>query len=90
MPPGNQSEITFNGLKEFLVRIGFEPSFQSETSLAFQHPDSGTLILLSIPDDGQSVRPADLLSVLVRLECQGLVDDATIRQFRAGKLPLAS
>lgn len=90
MPPESQNDITFEGLKDFLLRIGFETSVQSENSLALQHPDSGTLILLSIPKDGQTVRPADLLSVIVRLEYQGLVDEAALNLFRAGKLPLAS
>ena len=30
--------------------------------------ESGTIVMLSIPDDGVEVRPADLLSILVRLE----------------------
>jgi hypothetical protein len=58
--------------------------------LAFFHPITETMIVLSIPADGRSIRSADLLSVLMRLEADGLADDATLEQFRAGKLPLAS
>lgn len=61
-----------------------------DSSLAFHHRDSGTIIVLSIPRDGRSVRPADLLSVLIRLENQGLVDDSVLDQFKSGKLPMAS
>ena len=89
MPRENQSEITFEGLKQFLCGIGFDQPVRIENALAFQH-NSGTLILLTIPDDGRTVRPADLLSVLVRLENQGLIDDSASKQFRSGLLPKAS
>ena len=86
----NQDEITFEGLQRFLCRIGFDQPAKIDRSLAFHHPESGTIIALSIPEDGRSVRPADLLSVLMRLENQGLVDDSTLSKFRSGKLPMAS
>lgn len=89
MPRESQSEITFDGLKQFLCDIGFEQPVKIENSLAFQH-DTGTIVLLSIPDDGRTVRPADLLSVLMRLEHQGLIGDAALKQFRSGVLPKAS
>lgn len=90
MPPENQNEITFEGLKQFLCRIGFDQPARINDSLAFHHRESGTIIALSIPSDGRSVRSADLLSVLMRLENQELVDDSALDQFRSGKLPLAS
>ena len=90
MPPENQNEITFEGLKQFLCRIGFDQPAKIDGSLAFHHRESGTIIALSIPSDGRSVRSADLLSVLMRLENQELVDDSALDQFRSGKLPLAS
>jgi hypothetical protein len=86
----SQNGITFDGLKQFLCRIGFDQPAKMRNSLAFHHPESGTIILLSIPKDGRSVRSADLLSVLIRLENQGLVDDSALDQFRSGKLPMAS
>jgi len=86
----NQNEITFKGLKEFLCQIGFDQPATIDESLAFHHPDSGTLIMLSVPKDGRSVRSADLLSVLMRLENQGLIDDSALKSFKSGKLPMAS
>ena len=90
MSQENQGEITFAGLKQFLCRIGFDQPAIIDRSLAFHHRESGTIIALSIPSDGRSVRSADLLSVLMRLENQGLVDDSALDQFRSGKLPMAS
>jgi hypothetical protein len=85
-----RNEITFEGLKKFLHRIGFDQATTINNSLAFHHPGSGTLIMLSIPADGRSVRSADLLSILVRLENQGLVDDQAMSEFKSGHLPMAS
>ena len=48
------------------------------------------MFVLSIPADHHSVRPADLLSVLMRLECAGLANDAELWEVRADKLPLDS
>jgi len=90
MSHGNQDEITFEGLQQFLRRAGFDQPAQIDNSLAFHHHESETIIVLSIPKDGQSVRSADLLSVLMRLETQGLVDDSVLEQFKSGKLPMAS
>ena len=90
MSQENQSEITFDGLRQFLCRIGFDQPAAMRNSLAFHHHDTGTIIVLSIPEDGRSVRSADLLSVLTRLETQGILDDSALAQFKSGKLPMAS
>lgn len=90
MSARSQDNITFENLQRFLIDVGFEQPVKVEDSLAFQHAESGTLIILAIPPDGNSVRPADLLSVLVRLESEGLASSPVLKQFRAGKLPLAS
>ena len=87
MSAANQNEITFDGLGEFLSRIGFDQRAEIGNSLAFQHHKSGTIIVLSVPSDGRSVRSADLLSVVMRLENEGLVPDEVLEQFKAGKLP---
>jgi hypothetical protein len=62
MSDDSQIEITFDSLKQFLARVGFEQVAKMNNSLALQHHESGTLIILSIPEDGRSVRSADLLS----------------------------
>jgi len=90
MSNDTQDELTFAGLQKFLCRVGFEHPARVNNSLAFHHPDSGTIVALSIPEDGRSVRSADLLSVLMRLESAGLVDDSELEQFKSGKLPTAS
>ena len=86
----SQNEISFDGLQEFLRSIGFDQSVRMNNSLAFHHRGSGTIITLTIPADGEAVRPADLLSIAMRLESQGLVDGAVLEQFKLGRLPLAS
>lgn len=90
MSQGNRTEITFDGLKKFLRQIGYDQILQCSRSLVFRHPRSETLVMLSIPDDGCSVRSADLLSIRVRLENQGLIDDAAVSELEAGRLPMAS
>ena len=85
-----RNEITFDGLQQFLRHVGFDQSAKIDNSLAFHHHESGTIIVLSIPKDGRSVRSADLLSVLMRLETQGLVNDSVLEQFKSGRLPMAS
>lgn len=82
--------ITFAGLQGYLTQIGFDQPVRLERSVTLHHRESGTLVVLSIPPDGLTVRPADLLSLATRLENQGLVDDASLALFKAGQLPLAS
>ncbi len=90
MSQESQNEMTFDGLQQFLRDTGFDQSVKINNSLAFHHRESGTIITLSIPADGRSVRSADLLSVAMRLESQGLVADSVLYQFKSGKLPMAS
>ncbi|MEZ6110196.1 MAG: hypothetical protein R3C99_04155 [Pirellulaceae bacterium] len=90
MPRENQSEVTFDGLVQFLGQVGFRQSTKINDSLAFYHQDSGTVVVLSVPQDGLVVRSADLLSILVRLETKGIVDTAAVQQLKSGKLPKAS
>lgn len=88
--PSPDREITFVGLQKFLRDIGFDQSARINNSLVFHHRESGTIITLSTPDDGRTVRSADLLSVAMRLERQGLVKESVLREFRSGRLPVAS
>jgi len=90
MSKRNLGEITLEEFKQFLIGIGFAVPAKVNNSLAFHHHESGTLILISIPKQGEAIRPADRLSALVRLENARLVDDETLNQFRMGKLPKAS
>lgn len=90
MTPENPAELTFDGLQKLLLQVGFAQPARVNRSLAFHHPESGTIVVLSIPDDGRSVRPADMLSVLMRLESAGLVNDAELRRLQSASLPLAS
>jgi len=86
----SQDEITFDGVKHYLCRVGFDQPIKLNRTLAFQHSVSGTLIMLSIPPDGRTIRPADLLSMQMRLEKDGLVDDAALAQLKSGQLPDAA
>ncbi|MCC7336787.1 MAG: hypothetical protein IT422_16975 [Pirellulaceae bacterium] len=90
MDDANENDIDFQGLKHFLKGIGFEEVGNPDTSLILKHQESDTIVAITVPENGHSVRPADLLSIIVRLEYQGIADEKTLEQFRAGKLPLAS
>ena len=90
MSQESQNEINFGSLQNFLRNIGFDQSAKINDSLAFHHRQSGTIITLSIPSDRRTVRAADLLSVAMRLENEGLVDDCVLQEFKRGNLPLAS
>ena len=85
----NQNEITFDGVTKFLRHVGFDQPVKVNGTLAFQHDETGTLVILSIPQDGQTVRSSDLMSMLIRLEKDQLVDETALSEFKSGKLPLA-
>jgi len=90
MSKERQNEMTFDGVQQFLLDIGFDQPVPINSSLLFHHHESDTFIILSIPDDEYTVRPADVLSVAMRLDGQGLVGAAALDQFKSGKLPMAS
>jgi hypothetical protein len=90
MAGANQGEITFTHLRDFLVGLGFEQPASLQQSHAFLHRKSGVVLMVSAARDTGPVRPADLLSVLMRLECEGLASEADLQQFRSGRLPKAS
>ncbi len=86
----NQNEIAFDALQDYLREIGFDQSIKINNSLAFHRRESGTIITLSIPADGRTVRSADLLSIAMRLEAEGIVGESVLDQIKSGKLPMAS
>ncbi len=90
MSKENPGELTFDGLRRLLLKLGFSEPKTIRNCLALEHPASGTIIVLTIPADARTVRPADLLSVWVRLEANGLASEAVIDQLKIGRLPLAS
>ena len=90
MPRESQGKITYPQLKRFLIGLGFEEPAAVHPNPAFVHRKSGTVLILSSPTPSDRVRPADLLSVLVRLEHEGLASEDVLQQFRLGNLPKAS
>jgi hypothetical protein len=86
----NPNEITFAQLRRFLVDLGFEQPASLQQSHAFIHSASGVVLIVSAADDHGPVRPADLLSVWMRLEREGLASEAALQAFRRGQLPKAS
>jgi hypothetical protein len=90
MPAATLNEITFEEVQRFLLSIGFDQPARVNGSLAYYHRTSDTLATLAIPQDGRSVRPSDWLSIRIRLENKGLVQDSVIAQLKLGKLPAAS
>jgi hypothetical protein len=86
----SRDEITFDGLREYLRSLGFRRLESMERAIALYHDEAGALLVLSIPQDGRTVRPADRTSVLTRLEYFGLVDEQALNEFRSGRLPIPS
>ena len=90
MAAAKKGEINLAQLRSFLLSLGFEQPISVNRSQAFRHRKSGTVLVVSASGASGSLRPADLLSVLVRLECEGLASESDLRQLRLGKLPKAS
>lgn len=90
MSKESQNSVTFDRLKDYLERIGFNRSLAMESTVAFHHDDSGVIVTLSVPEDGVSIRPADLLSILVRLESNGIETEDGIQKLRQGEIPIAA
>ena len=86
----NQKEITFDRLSKFLISVGFSRSAKVNQTMAYHHDETGTIVTLTIPVEGQGVRSADLLSILVRLENQGIVEELALSQLRNGRIPFAA
>ncbi|MEX2174416.1 MAG: hypothetical protein WD872_08640 [Pirellulaceae bacterium] len=83
-------EITYPQLTRFLTGLGFEQAAAGKKSQALVHRKSGTVLILAKPPQRKPVRRVDLLSVIVRLESEGLASESDLQQFRQGKLPEAS
>jgi len=90
MSEKSRDKIEFDKLQKFLGEVGFDKSVRLNETIAFHHSQSGTIVTLAVPKNGQDVRPADMLSILVRLENAGLVGETELQDFRNGTLPLAS
>ncbi len=85
-----QSELSFEELKKYLCRVGFEKPARINNALAFHHTESGTVIALAAPENDDKVRSADLVTVSMRLKTLGVVEDAEIVPFNSGQLPDAA
>lgn len=84
-------KIPFRRLWRYLLSLGFE---ETEAKVAgtkvLYHRSSKTVLVFTEMPPGDPVRPADYLSVLVRLEYQGLVSEDALDELRQGRLPKAS
>lgn len=90
MSRNSANELTYAQLTKFLTGRGFEQAAITEKSQAFVHRKSGAALILAKPSPSKPVRPADLLSVLVRLEYEGLASESELQEIRLGRLPKAS
>ena len=90
MPNENQNSVTFERLKQYLKSAGFNRSLAMENTIAFHHEESGGIVTLTVPEDGTTVRDADLMSILIRLENNGIETEDRIRQLRHGQIPFAA
>ncbi len=64
---GNRNNLTRGQLDRLLRHMGFETGKRTESCDAYYHAESETLILLPVADASEPVRPADLMSVRLRL-----------------------
>ncbi|WP_166828714.1 hypothetical protein [Thalassoroseus pseudoceratinae] len=85
-----QSELSFDELKQYLCRVGFEQPAKIHQTLAFHHTETGTVIALTAPENENTVRSADLVTVSRRLRTLGIVEKSEILPFNAGQLPKAA
>ena len=84
-------KITFAQLRRYLLALGFEELAAAVPGTkTMYHRSSKTLLVFTATPPSEPVRPADILSVLVRLEYQGLVSDEALDELRKGRLPKAS
>lgn len=90
MPNENQNSVTFERLKQYLKSAGFNRSLAMENTIAFHHEESGVIVTLTVPEDGTTIRDADLMSILIRLENNGIETEDRIRQLRHGQIPFAA
>ena len=90
MPNENKDSVTFERLKQYLKSAGFNRSLAMENTIAFHHEESGVIVTLTVPEDGTTVRDADLMSILIRLENNGIETEDRIRQLRHGQIPFAA
>ena len=88
---GNRNDLTRGQLDRLLRHMGFETGKRTDSCDAYYHAETETLILLPVADAGEPVRPADLMSVRLRLVGNGfLAEDAFAAFLTDGTLPLAS
>ena len=90
MPNENKDSVTFERLKQYLKSAGFNRSLAMENTIAFHHEESGVIVTLTVPEDGTTIRDADLMSILIRLENNGIETEDRIRQLRHGQIPFAA
>ena len=83
-------EVTIDAMKVYLLSIGFKAIAEIGASLAFRHPESEVVVTLTKTINSKFMRPADFLSIKIRLETEGLVSDSAVAQLNQGRLPLAS
>jgi hypothetical protein len=82
--------MTFRRLWRYLLSLGFEETeAKVDRKRVLYHSPSKTVLLFSDRGPNEPVRPADFLSVLVRLEYQGLASDEALAELRQGRLPKA-
>ena len=87
----SQSKISVAGLRKYLDSIGFHQLAEVGQTRAFRHDPSDTIVTLTgVSEDDDSVRPADLLSIVTRLEAKDIVPASAISQIQNGKIPAAS
>ena len=92
MTTNNQNlvEVSAKAMQAYLISIGFHLIADSGHSLAFRHDGSGVVVALANSDNSDLVRPADFLSIRVRLESEQLITEDAAEVFKQGRLPLAS
>jgi predicted RNA binding protein YcfA (HicA-like mRNA interferase family) len=67
------SKVTFEQLRQLLLRMGFREVVVPDSHIGFRHDDSGTVIMLPPYAPGEAVAPHHLRSVRMSLDGRGLM-----------------
>ena len=86
----NLVSVSIPQMRAYLKSIGFERFGEVGKSTTFRHLESGTIVTLTQPMQGDLVRAADFLSIKIRLATKQLVSEDAVATFNQGRLPIAS
>ena len=76
-----KSRITYGQLQRLLRELKFLDKPAKPRCKAFEHPDTGLLIVWTADRLSQAAREADLISIRIHLDRHGLLDAADFEKY---------